>query len=75
MKTIPSRRQFRDLGVKVQASLERSNLFQQPIDKLLGIANWNRRDVVDGLVGVQFGALAAGGGQRIDHVRAKAEQA
>ncbi len=50
-------------------------LFQQPIDQFLGAADRQCGNVIDRLVGIQLGALAAGLGQRIDDVRADAEQA
>ena len=59
---------------QVQRRIERRDLLQQPVDELLGAADGQRRDVVDRLVGIQLGALAAGRAQRIDQVAAHAQQ-
>ena len=54
--------------------MERFGLLQQPVDQFLRPADRHRRDVVNRLVRIQLGALAADLGERIDDVRADAEQ-
>ena len=60
---------------QVQFGAEGPDLLQQALDQLLRAAHRQRRDVVDGLVGIELGALAAGRRQRIDHMRLDAQQA
>src|SRR5208283_3948674 len=67
-------RKFRHLMSQVQLRLERLDLLQQPVDQLLCAAHRQRRDVVDGLVGIELGTLSARMLQRVDHVRADAEE-
>ena len=60
---------------QMQRRVERRDLLHQAVDELLGAAGGQRRDVVDRLVGIKLGALAAGRGQRIDQVAADAQEA
>ena len=55
-----------DFLAQVQRRIERRDLLQQPVDEFLGAADGQRRNVVDRLVGIQLGALAAGRAERID---------
>jgi len=48
--------------------LEGLDLLHQPIDELLGAADGQRRDIIDGLLGIQLRTLPARDGQRIDDV-------
>src|SRR6185312_1648863 len=67
----------RELGhllTEVQRRVERLDLLQQPVDQLLAAADRQRRNVVDGLVRIELGALAAGMRQRIDDAAADAEE-
>src|ERR1700680_438094 len=59
----------------MKGGLERLRLLHQPVDQFLSAAYRQRRDIVDRLVRIQFGALAAGLRQRIDDVRADSEKA
>ena len=63
-----------DFLAEMQRRIERRDLLQQPVDELLGAADGQRRDVVDRLVGIQLGALAARRAQRIDEVAADTQQ-
>src|ERR1700679_1367948 len=60
---------------QMECRIERLDLFQQPIDQLLGAADGQCRNVINRLVGIEFGALSAGKAQRVDDVRADAKQA
>ena len=71
---IGARRQFDDLLSEMEHRLEGLDLLHQAIDELLGTADRQRRDVVDRLVGVELGALAAGCRERVDEVGLDAEQ-
>ena len=64
-----------DFLAQVQRRIERHDLLQQPIDEFLGAADGQRRNVVDRLVGIQLGALAARRAERIDDMAAHAQQA
>jgi len=64
-----------DLLPEMEVRLEGLDLLHQPLDQLLRAADRQRRNVIDGLVRVELGALAARMRQRIDHVSADAEQA
>src|SRR6185437_2494669 len=67
----------RELGhllPEMQLRLERLDLLHQPVHQLLRAADGERRNVVDGLVGVELGALSARVSERIDHMGADAEQ-
>ena len=55
--------------------VERLGLLQQPIDQFLRAADGQRRNVVDRLFRIQLAALPAGMLERIDDVRADAQQA
>ena len=55
--------------------LERLDLFQQAVDQLLAGAARHGRDVVDRLVGVELGALAADLVEIVDQLAFHAEQA
>ena len=59
-----------DFLAEVQRRIERRDLLQQPVDQFLRTADRQRRDVVDRLVRIQLGALAARGRERIDDVAA-----
>ena len=51
-----------DLGdflAEMERGMERFHLLQQPVDQFLRAANRQRGDVVDRLVGIELGALAA----------------
>src|SRR6185312_78056 len=67
-------RETYDLLAEVKLRLERLDLLHQPIDQLLRAADRQRRNVIDGLVRVELRALAAGSGERVDHVGTDAEQ-
>ena len=58
----------------MKRGVERLGLLQQPVDQFLGAADRQRRDVVDRLVGIQLGALAAGLRQGIDDVGVDSEK-
>ena len=60
---------------EMKLRLEGLDLLQQPVDQLLCPAHRQRRDVVDRLVGIELGALAARVRERIHHVCADPEQA
>ena len=59
---------------EVKLRVEGLDLLHQPIDELLRAAHRQRRNVVDRLVRIQLGALPARVRERIDDVRADAEQ-
>src|SRR5690606_10868977 len=59
----------------VQAVRDGLELVEQPVDYLLAREHGNRRNVVDRLVGIQLGALAARLRQRIHELGPQAEQA
>ena len=63
------------LLTEMQLRFERLDLLQQPVDQFLRPAHRQCRNVVDRLVGVELGALAARVLQRIDHLGADAQQA
>ena len=69
-----ARTQLDHLLAEVELGPERLDLLHQPVDQLLGAAHGQRRDVVDGLVRVQLGALPARVLQGVDDVRLDAEQ-
>ena len=69
-----ARAQLDHLLAEVEFGPERLDLLQQPVDQLLGAAHRQRRDVVDRLVRIQLGALAARVLQRVDDVGLDAEQ-
>ncbi len=60
---------------KVQLRGERRDLPVQQCHQLAAGAHGHARDVVDGLVGVELGALAADVGQGVHHMRGDALQA
>jgi hypothetical protein len=59
----------------VELRVERLRLLQQAVDQLLRPAHGQRRNVVDGLLGIQLAALPAWMLERVDDVRMDAEQA
>src|SRR5262245_4224644 len=59
----------------MKPGMERLDLLQQPVDQLLGAADRQRRDVIDRLVGIELGALAARMRERVDDLALHAEQA
>jgi hypothetical protein len=59
----------------VQRRIERRDLLHQPVDEFLCTADRQCRNVVDGLVRIQLGALTAGRGQGIDQVAGHAQEA
>ena len=67
-------REIRHLLAEVKLRLEGLDLLHQSVDELLRAAHRQRRDVVDRLVRIQLRALPARMLQRIDDVRADAEQ-
>ena len=67
--------EFRDFLAEVQLRLERLDLLQQPVDQFLRPAHRQRRNVVDGLVRIELGALPARVRQGIHDVGADAEEA
>ena len=58
----------------MKGGMKRLDLLHETVDELLGTADRQRRNVVNGLFGVQLGALAARMRQRVDHMRADSEQ-
>ena len=66
---------FGHLAIEVENRTEGLDLLHQLIDEFLGVAHRNGGDVVDRLIGVELGALAAGGRQGVDDMRLDAEQA
>ena len=54
--------------------MERLDLLEQAVDEFLRAAHRQRRDVVDRLVGIELGALAAGVRERVDDLALHAEQ-
>ena len=66
--------QLGDFLAEMKLRVERLRLLQQSIDQFLRAADRQRRNVVDGLFGIQLAALTAGMLQRIDDVRVNAEQ-
>src|ERR1700685_3818671 len=72
-----SRFELRELAhLLTQMKLRRKglDLLHQPINQFLRAAHRHRRDVIDRLVRIQLRALSARMGQRIDDVRADAEE-
>ncbi len=69
------RRDRGDFLAEVEPGMERLDLLEQPVDEFLRAAHRQRRDVVDRLVGIELGALAAGVCERIDDLALHAEQA
>ena len=67
-------RQRRHFLTEMQRRIERRDLLHEAVDELLRAADGQRRDVVDRLVGIELGALAAGRAQRIDQMAADAQQ-
>ena len=60
---------------QVQLGAEWLDLLQQALDQFLRTTDRQRRNVVDGLVGIKLGALAARGRKRVEQVRLDAQQA
>jgi hypothetical protein len=54
---------------KMEHGLERPDLIEQTVGQLLAGANGEAWNVVDGLLGVELGALAARPVENIDHMR------
>src|SRR5262245_5808662 len=52
--------ELRYLLPEVKLRVEGLDLLHEPVDQLLRAADRQRRDVVDGLVGIELGALPAG---------------
>lgn len=59
---------------EVKLRVERLDLLHQPVHQLLCTAHRNGRDVVNGFIRVELGALAAGLGQGIHHVGMDVQQ-
>src|SRR5882757_2542523 len=59
----------------MKGRIERLHLLQQSIDQFLRPADGQRRNVVDRLVRIEFGALTGREAQGIDDMRADAEKA
>ena len=59
---------------EMERGVERLHLVEQPVDQLLSPAHRQRRDVVNRLIRIELGALAAHLGERIDDGGAYAEQ-
>ena len=59
----------------MEGRAEGLDLLHQVVGQFLAGAARDGRDVINGLVRIQFYALAADGAQRIDHVRLDLEQA
>ena len=74
-KTVIGFLQLGHLFAEMEARFERRNLLQQPVSELLAGAHRHRRDIVDRLVRIQLGALAAGVSEAVDDVGLEAEQA
>ena len=64
-----------DLLAQMKLGVEGLDLLHQPIDQLLGAAHGQRRNVVDRLIRIELGALAARMRERVDDVRADTQQA
>ena len=60
---------------EMERGVKRLRLFHQPVDQFLSPADGQRRDVVDRLVRIQLGALAAHLRQGIDDVRCRCREA
>ena len=60
---------------EVHARLERRDLLHQLLGQLVAGAHGNGRNVVDGFVGIELGALTAGLANRIDDFRLEPQQA
>ena len=63
-----------DLLAKVEAGVKGLDLLEQPVDQFLRTADRNRGNVVDRLVRIELGALAAGMRERIHDLALHAEQ-
>jgi hypothetical protein len=64
----------RDLFAEMENGLERLYLLHQVIDEFLAAAHRDARNVVDRLVGVQLGTLAADDPHRVDDMRFYTQQ-
>ena len=60
---------------KVERRAERLDLLEQGVRELLAGAHRHGRNVVDRLVGIELHGLAAGVGERVDHMGLDLEQA
>jgi hypothetical protein len=60
---------------EIELRLERLDLLEQPIGQLLTGADRKAGDVVDGLLGIKLGALAAGPVENIDNMRLQPREA
>ena len=58
-----------DALAEMEGRAERLDLLQQPVGQLLAGDDRQRRNVVDRLLGIELGALAAGLVEDVDHVR------
>ena len=63
-----------DLLAKVEAGVKGLDLLEQPVDQFLRSADRNRGNVIDRLVRIELGALAAGMRERIHDLAFHAEQ-
>jgi hypothetical protein len=72
---IAERLDFGDLLAEVELRLEVLDLLHELVHQFLRADDRVGRDVVDGLVWIELGALAAGSGQRVDQVGAHAQKA
>jgi hypothetical protein len=66
--------QLDDFLAEMKLRAERLDLLEQPVDEFLGAAHRHGRDVVDGLVRIQLGALAARVPQGVHDVGLDAQQ-
>ena len=66
--------ELRHLVAEMESGGERLDLREQPVDQLLRAAHRQRRDVVDRLVRVELGALAARMRERVHDLAPDAEQ-
>ena len=63
-----------DFLAEMQRCIERGDLLQQAVDELLRAADRQRGDVVNRLVGIELGALAARRAERVDEMAADPQQ-
>ncbi len=72
--TVAQHPQLGHFLAQVKGGLERFGLLQQSIDQFLRPADRQSGNVVNRLIGIELGALAAGLAQGIDDVRADPQQ-
>ena len=71
---VPQHAQFGHLLAQMKGGFEGLGLFQQSIDQFLRPADRQRGNVINRLIGIKLGALAAGLAQGIDDVSADPKQ-